>query len=341
MKTDILFSQVREDPTIDLECVDITAKNMSRKINTHIITSGGCTALNLLPSENIHTLTSFDGNIAQNKLLNLKIAFLNSLNKQDYIDAISGKNSIAFYNLVSNTLSLASREFWNNRQDDISFGINRIGTFENLFRDLSKRLRSISTDFFSIDLQNADHLKLWEEAFQTVFNHKKLALEYGENAVNFSMEKPFSKHFSDVFKKAQNKYRGKKNYFLDQILFDSYINEAPDYIQNWKNNSETKLITKTGHFINHLQNTPDHSIDFIQLSNITDWMPLNDANSIFVILKKKLAKGGGILCRRLNGDHHLETELAKYFATDKNTNQRLLEMDRSFFYSEVVFGLNN
>lgn len=65
----------------------------------------------------------------------------------------------------------------------------------------------------------------WNEVFEKVFARPKLISEFGDNAVNFSMSKEFSVHFSSTFRQALQVFDARHNYFLSSIFCDHY--QAP------------------------------------------------------------------------------------------------------------------
>lgn len=336
----IMFSQVREDPNIDLLAIEKVYEKLKTPLSSLIITSGGCTTLSLLCSPRTQLVVSYDANPAQNFLLELRVALLNNISSEQYLNAIQGKDATESFELAKDSLSSQALAFWMKHIDEVKKGINQSGRFEELFKELSFKIQKELGDYKKIDFSLSGVNEYWNTIFQQVFEREKLAQEYGRNAVDFSMSKEFGDHFSDVFRAALIKYTHKENYFIDQIFNNCYLKTYPQYIDQWKQNFDKKLHIKEGSFLSQLASIPDHSFHFIQLSNITDWMPTQEMQIIFATLQKKIVKGGALLTRRLNGDHSLEEEVAKVFATDSTMNKELKEMDRSFFYSEVVLGFN-
>ena len=74
------------------------------------------------------------------------------------------------------------------------------------------------------------------------------------------------------------------------------------------------------------------------MSNITDWMPVQQLQSMLDLCLDHLEEGGAVICRRLNGDYSLEEEISKKFLIDTKLNRMLKQRDRSFFYSEIAIG---
>jgi hypothetical protein len=96
-----------------------------------------------------------------------------------------------------------SKSWWDSKSDEISFGINRIGRFEHLFRKLAKEIyfcdpvlnpelhpagTTLPSSSFSccalltfIDCVPAN--EAWKRKFHKIFAEDKLIELFGENAV--------------------------------------------------------------------------------------------------------------------------------------------------------------
>ena len=100
-----------------------------------------------------------------------------------------------------------------------------------------------------------------------------------------------------------------------------------------------RLKLSSGIFIKEmLELGTQKPFDLIQFSNISDWMPLPDLDNMLKTAVTLLNPGGALIGRRLNGDHHLVSIMDKHLAVDRDFSRELLEIDRSFFYREVVVG---
>lgn len=82
--------------------------------------------------------------------------------------------------------------------------------------------------------------------------------------------------------------------------------------------------------INFLENNDD-KYDFIQTSNITDWVSNEQFINICDLLKSKLNKNGILLMRRMLSDNIIENEFNKFIRLKDNTN----------IYSESILWIND
>jgi S-adenosylmethionine-diacylglycerol 3-amino-3-carboxypropyl transferase len=346
--SDIAFSQVREDPTIELRIIKQLAKTQNHPLRILLIASGGCTVLSLLSCPDVEHIDAVDLNPAQLHLIELRRQALLHLHVEEQLDLIGATRipqaeRVNLYNQIASTLPISTRNYWDGRIEQIAFGVNKVGKFEQLFRELSASFTASGLN----PLHNPDTVTanpLWLSIFETVFERQKLARIFGDAAVNYSMDRSFGIHFADVFAQALHKYT-KANYFLTQVWADSYsygFDGVPLYLQPGTQISIRELGTSRLHlhqgaFAQQMLEL-GAKFDLIQFSNISDWMPPTDLDDMLQNAVHCLKPGGALIGRRLNGDHHLASVMAKHIYIDEQLNHELLESDRSFFYREVVVG---
>ena len=142
----ILFSQVREDPDIELWYINNFVNNLDNLDNLDkrylIIGSGGCTILSLLAhinhDENI-IIDVIDQNIEQLYLIKLKISVIKYFNDIDKVLLFFEGNfsEYEYDNIIINLdLDDKCKTFWKNNMNIIYYGVNRSGVFERLFKVL-------------------------------------------------------------------------------------------------------------------------------------------------------------------------------------------------------------
>lgn len=356
IKTNIAFSQVREDPEIDLFLCNSIVKKNKRVL---MIGSGGESVFTMLLSPDIESIDLIDANPEQIELIKLKIEAIRQLSSWEYRCFVEAppESKIGVYidqNDKVNTFkklmeeSILDISSWNkgNGLNLIKEGVNQIGIFEQLFKELRESFKICPIKFFDD--------KNWDEAFDKVFNRQKLIDAFGEEAVKYSMSKEFTEHFSDVMKYAIQKYS--ENYFVDQVFKGEYKGDFPAFLkpENYKIVQENlhKINIINDQFHNYVKNT-DTKYDVVHTSNITDWLPLDILDELYSDINSILLEDGLVISRRLNGDHSLEDIVGKQFKVDTyfpefkvshncrnliNFNNTIKENDTSYFYSEVLYG---
>lgn len=338
MNHQIMFSQVREDPMIEITAVNSIKSNTIRGV---LIGSGGCTLLSLLTLNSPLELEIVDANPAQIYLIQLKltvIVYLGELNQ--ILDFFQGDLSIEKYDQITkelfrgtefNYLSPEAIRYWQQNMNFIYAGCNQQGIFEQLFVDLIK--------------SNFD--------FKSNFNRQSLIDKFGSNGVTNSINREFYDHFSEVMKKYQKLYQPTQNYFYYQILSNRYhLNDLPhyltylsDFLANFKKHTirfHTRNLSKYLIGTEHqgaetkqkrqLCDRDYNYYDFVQISNLTDWLDVKQRTELIDLTYKALKPNGMIIARRLNGDYILNDLLKEQFVL-------INHIDRSHFYSEVISGI--
>lgn len=363
--SEIAFSQVREDPRIELRVIQELAKHQ-RPLRILLVASGGCTALSLLTSPAITKVEAIDLNPAQLHLVELRRQALLHLPLDaqlrligvvqfDAEQAASDRDRLSIYANLRNYLPQPTQAFWDARQEQIAFGVNRVGRFEQLFRELATKFAQIGISPLKEPLTAVQHPQ-WLNLFEQVFERERLVQTFGEAAVNYSMDCSFGEHFADVFAQALQRFNPHENYFLTQVWGDRYADDLSGYLageglplylqdsaqENIRALGTERLQLHQGAFVDRLQQLATvERFDLIQFSNISDWMPLSHLHQMLTDAIACLKSGGAIIGRRLNGDHHLAAIMAKHIPVDHHLSQELLASDRSFFYREVVVGFRS
>jgi len=355
--SEIAFSQVREDPRIELRVIQKLAKRQPHSLRVLLVASGGCTALSLLACPEIAQIDAVDLNPAQLHLVELRRQALMHLPLEEQLQLIGADRSasdldrLSIYARLSPNLPASTKAFWDARQEQIAFGVNQVGRFEQLFRELADKFAQIGIEPLREPLTAVQHPK-WRDLFEQIFEREKLVQTFGEAAVNYSMDRSFGEHFADVFAQALQGFIPNENYFLTQVWGDRYASNlqgegVPLYLQASAQNDIRTLGTDRlqlhqGAFVDHLHQLGGlEKFDLIQFSNISDWMPLSNLHQMLNDAVACLRSGGAIIGRRLNGDHNLASIMAEHIAIDRSLSQELLTSDRSFFYREVVVGFRS
>jgi S-adenosylmethionine-diacylglycerol 3-amino-3-carboxypropyl transferase len=351
IRSELSFSQVREDSETDLRVVEQLATTLDRPLRVLLVASGGCTALSLLSHSSIQRVDAIDVNPAQLHLVELRRSAITKLSIVEQLEFIGATPATAmerleYYRIVRSVLPSDSQIFWDERSEQIAFGVNRVGKFEALFRRLVEQSTALGLDPLHQPKTAIQHSQ-WKALFESVFERSQLIEAFGEAAVNYSMDRSFGEHFADVFAQALTRFSPLENYFLTQVWDDRYaIGEAglPCYLQLDRQLQILKLGLDRLHL--HLGSFPELMVtlgttqpyDLIQCSNISDWMPIPELKTLLTNAFQCLTPGGALIGRRLNGDHHLGDLMDTVLKVDRSFSADLKRFDRSFFYSEIVVG---
>ncbi len=340
---DIAFAQVREDPLIDEQVARALAERAGRPIRVLMIASGGCTALGLLALPEVDRIVAVDANPAQLHWVELRRAAI----AHDQHAALCAPGAEPVYERLRPHLPAATAAYWDGHRADLAEGPLHCGRFEALFRELAAGLRAAGIDPFA-DARAAVAAPGWRPAFDAVFERGKLARTFGPAAVDYSMDRSFGEHFADVVARALLRWPAGANYFLHQMLQERYADGPggrppclqPQVQAAARARGLDRLDLRPLRFTDAVEQLPAEApFDLVHTSNISDWMPIAEMRAMLGRIAARLAPGGVVLGRRLNGDHHLADVFASVLAVDPARCEALQAADRSFFYREVVVGV--
>lgn len=307
------FAVVREDPHIEEQLI----KQFSPS-KTLIIASGGCTALHLLTTfPGIH-LTLFDTNAAQLHLIQRKI----------------------------NSYNTRTRDYFHhfNIETDTSLGLNQLGAFESLFRSFRHFIHTFVMDYTGLRvlLSNPGHTAAiaemfsspyWPVAFELFFSDSLLNAMFGPAATQNAAKGSYPAYFQQAFQTAMLKPNACNNYFLHHVFLGCYLsnpNALPSYLTKTVKIATPSMRHCDLYDINNLD-----TYDLVCLSNILDWMNIEQATRLANHLNTHAKQNALILIRQLNSTLDMSQLFGSGFSVNHALGNAFLQSDRSMFYSTI------
>lgn len=309
----ILFSQTREDPSVELTAIEYLNRD---DLDIFIIGSGGCTLLSLVSgTDKLRNIDVLDKNIDQLYLVQLKMSLYYDLKVNElYLPFVEGRLNETFMRAILNNLKLLDencRQYWEKNINLVYEGINRIGAHEKLFREL------VNTNF----------------DYERVFNRQRLMDIFEFRDVDNQLKSQFSDHYEGVMDVYKLLYKSPdENYFYNQIMKGEYDGDIPLYIKNMDQKNDAHVYYIHSELLEYMSNT-NKKYDIIQISNVADWMEKRNVILLLKLMYRNLNKGGLIIMRKLNGDINLN-DIIKASDMYKIIDNTII--DKSYFYKEVI-----
>ena len=243
MKNQILYSQGWEDPL-----VLNGALRISERDRVLSITASGDNTLYLL-SKGPKKITSVDLNPAQSHLLELKVAAIMGLNKQELLELLGIEKSdkrMKLYGKIKESMPKEARIFWQENTGAIERGVVHSGKLERYLEKYRKFVLPLchsksNIDEFvnmdSIDQQKAFYDEVWDNCrWRASFNlfFSKFMLKNGRAKEFFKHNEKASiaQHYLARTKKGMTEIPIKGNYFLQYILTGKYgSGNLPEYLK--------------------------------------------------------------------------------------------------------------
>lgn len=293
----VSFYYTREDSSPEIKAINDTCRKNSEN-NILMIASGGETIIDMLGLPCELNIDAVDMNINQINLCKYKI------------------------------LELLADSEYSNREDNLS------GKFEQVFLKIRNLFdyhgNGLLSDYIKDSPIAQQKLKY---VVNELFSNENLSHVFSDRATKYSSES-FADHFYNVFVKAcESKIENavtKRN--IENII------DGID-IQPSKNTHEALKSNHFKHSIQYIHGDfesldVDKKYKVVSISNIGDWMSIDDYKNVILSVKSRLADDGVIICRKLLGDYNLNKLLIDCGFKVKKDN------DLTWFYSEVVVGLN-
>jgi len=323
MENKIQFAVVREDPETELRL--IRERNLK---NILLIASGGCSGLSIKSILPEVSLTFLDPNL-------------------DQLDLIKDK--------IRHLMKPSPPELFNIESDNCN-GLNACGNFESLFRGFREFIYEMVMDQNQILLLFQDpscnkgkvldsmfRNKYWRVAFDMYFCDSLLDSMFGTEATQNAPRRSYPRYFQSVLERGLQLESAYNNYFLHHIFLGHYLNRPdslPLYLQKYLGSEIKELEFSFFHgYVEDFEHLSQY--DFVDLSNIFDWM----AESQKIQLSRKLVKetktGCTLLIRQLNNQKDVKSLFEPVFAFDESLEKTLWEKERSLFYTQFNVGLKN
>ncbi len=341
----LAFSQVREDPRLDLEIVE----NLPAVTKVMMIASGGETAVCLarLPLDHLTlvdvnpaqlALTRCRFHLADHSATDRNMALLGHLPMPSKIRWQAWSEIFQQLGLSENVLAEPSVL--------AEFGADHCGRYEAAFRELRRLLapqeKEIARFLQSTDPASASRIiapdtaagTALESAFSRAFRLENLVALFGEEATR-NPRHPFHTHFVRQLRDISSRQPPAENPWIWQLLAGKF---SPATSYDWLQ-SQAPILTQPTYIhasmLDALNVSAEASLDFIHLSNILDWLSTAAASETLAAAHRALRPGGRILIRQLNSNLDIPS-LSHSLIWDRKQGERLQHADRSFFYPNIL-----
>ncbi len=343
----LAFAQVREDALQDRWIVD----SLPEGARVLMIASGGCTAALLATRPNVAQLHLVDANPAQLALAQLKLSLL-ALPVQQRL-AILGHTEMD----VSDRAATITRLLDELQQPETIFGpfdfvvekgLDHVGRYELLFERLRAMLGTHLPDLrqalsLSEPTEQARCLAPGTElgdAFDRVIDD----VMYLPTLVHLFGPEPtknpvqvFSRHFAERTRHVLATLPANTNPYLWQMLAGRFSEDAVSPWLEIPPQAPVPEIHYTQSFMAPVLEENVEAYDFVHISNILDWLTIEEAECTLAAAWRALRPGGTILIRQLNSSLDIRA-MGEQFQWDSARSEELQRTDRSFFYRGVHLG---
>lgn len=344
----LYFALVREDPLLDVA----VANELPDKARGIMIASGGCTAAMLAATGRFAHLHLVDANRGQIALAQLKLHMLAHTAPADRLPILGHTAMPADVRLTQlrsflGALSLDA-DLLGPEQLLAELGPDHLGRYEVLFAQLRRQLAghadSIAKLFTCSSLaeqvsMTAPDTELGaaiDTAFHQVMSLDNLVALFGAGATQNRIQ-PFADHFLARTRVALETLPARTNPYLASVLLGQFYdgNLLPWLSMTPK--APLPVITTSVSPMIDVLSCHNADYDFVHLSNILDWLSVEEAQALLTAAARALRPGGKVLIRQLNSSLDI-VSLSPDFVWLTDKANELHKGDRSYFYRAIYLG---
>jgi len=335
------FAQVREDVRVELNLLD----SMQPGARVLMIASGGCNVAALVASAQAASIHAIDSNPAQLALSQLKLQLLYHASPRARL-AIMGHRT-----MPAMKRHYALQRYLKPLNLDISQlgpvelvsrqGPDFAGSYELIFQQLC---RIMQASIFRLVHIQKDKRQLSPNQMDSLFYHacgKCFKLEYLQqifgSAATQNRSRPFTEHFYNCLRPYAFSPGLAYNPYLSQLINGNFRHNCYPWLTAQRPRKQTKIRWSLASFEQAIKDIPDESADFIQLSNILDWLTIEQATALLQQVQRVLSHKGLVLIRQLNSSLDIPT-LNQQLHWDLQTAANLEQQERCRIYSHLHIG---
>jgi len=350
----LYFAQVREDPRLEIEALDPGPAD-----SIVIVGSGGCTALSLLAGGAGH-VTAVDVNRAQNHLIELKVSAVTALSKTESLAFLGAAPSaeplrLRTYEKLRAHLTPGARAYWDAHRSSIASGVLNAGVTERFVRTVVQVLRFAVHPRARIErmltcetidaqralFQSAWNTTRWRAFFHVLLNRAVFRRAY-DAAFFAHLERPsFADHFRSQAEHALTELSVRDNYFLHHMLTGRYpvdaIGGVPPYLSEDASVARERLMLVDGTVTDHLRTLPGGSVTGFAISNICEWLPSRDVDTLFAEIVRTAAPHATLCFRNFVGWTEVPPRFRDVIVEDRARGEEMMPRDRSVVQRRFAF----
>jgi S-adenosylmethionine-diacylglycerol 3-amino-3-carboxypropyl transferase len=358
----IVFNMSWEDPEMDRRALRVGPGDTVISIS-----SAGCNPLNFL-CQNPDRLITIDGNPAQNALVELKLAAIQTLDHPTFFDIFAARNpsvvTKVYRRWLRPLLSVRSREFWDRnlwmaRRGVYDYG--KMGMAARVVRfvlprlGISKRLTEQFLELRSLDEQTAIYRKhveprLWGPFAKRLCKSRWFIYLCGVHPRQFALvngRHDIYKYVKERIEYVLTKVPIYDNYFLSVAVTGRFRGQrVPPYLleENFETlrNNLSRVTVVNGWLGPYLDTLPAGSINKFNLLDIFDWMTPELFESTLRSVLRAAAPRARLIYR--SGSYQLDPpeSVRPHLEHHADLSKELLAIDRSATYgSFYVFSVKD
>jgi S-adenosylmethionine-diacylglycerol 3-amino-3-carboxypropyl transferase len=352
----LVFSQVREDPLLEIEALRPAFTG-----TTVIVSSAGCTALSLLAA-GARRIVAVDLSRVQNHLVELKYAAVRAFPASTAIAFLGAQpmprmRRLQLCAMLLPLLTPEARAYWSAHPRSIARGVLRAGRSERFIALVATVVRlGIARRHAVRALLAATSLEAqrdiferswngprWHALFRLLLNRWSMSRAYHSSFFAHVENRSFARHFRALAERGITTIPARSNYFLHEMLTGRYPVEEPGGVPPYLDGSnrgaeaaDDPLTLIDGTLTDALRQQPSQSVDGVALSNICEWMSATDIDRLFAEIARTAKPGARVVFRNFVGWTDIPARWRHLVVERVGHGEDLIARDRSLVQSRLV-----
>lgn len=318
------------------------------------ITASGDRPLNLLCNP-CKEIVAIDANPVQNHLLRLKIAAMQTLEYEEFLDFLGINPQVnRIHTLSKLPLKHDSMNYWHHNKNMIDKGILYQGTLEKMSKKVSTTVKFLRGKKIE-KLFNFHDLESQKQFLETHWNSSFINKTVLRHCLNVALSPFMAKYIlrdpglyvspdlkpgSYIYERLNTtlqRYLANESPLLSLLFYGQVKAKAfPPYltakgIEKIKPQLD-QISIKTMNVISYLEECPDESFNCFSLSDIASYMSQQEFNRLMFAIYRTARPGARFSIRQFISTHKIPTLLNKAFIRDTALELELEKEDRCFVY---------
>lgn len=347
----IVYSQCWEDPVIAAEGLDLGPDD-----DLLCLSSAGCNVL-ALSLRRPRSITAIDFSAAQNHLLALKIAALQTLSWAEYVRFLGARPSMSrvsvYRTRVRRELGDDARAYWDACEDDLAPGIIHQGRFQKYLLMFRRHILPLIHSQATIErlgqLETREERErfydqVWDNrrwrALFTVFFGRAVMSRLGRDPAFFQFvdKKSVGAEFLGRARRALIETAACDNHFLQYVLWGGYpdLERGPIYLResSFATLRETtpRIRIVRSDLESHLSTLADGELSALYLSDLCEWVSAPHFEEMLCQIARATRAGGRMVYWNLLVPRSRPEALADMIDHHGELSRSLHARDQAFVY---------
>lgn len=349
----INFSSVNEDWRTEARALQLEGDDV-----VLCVTGSGDRPLDLLAQAEPRRIVAIDRDPAQNELLRLKMAAIESLDYEEYVRFLGLREAppaerLDTFQQLAPSLRPESASFWRAHTDELAHGVLYAGRFERYFAKVSYIARLLRGpvierlfQFEDIDKQRpfVDDIwdrRWWRYTFRVLLHPLVSRVLYGDPAYFAHVDVRVGSYLYDAMTRFLRRHPARESFML-HLIFRGRLpdHDLPPYLTRQGvatlRDRLNRIDVRTADVVEHLNSVPSETYSRYSLSDLPSYLSQDAFARLLEGVQHSARPDARIVIRQFLTDYDLPDSVRERLSRDRRLEHELAATDRAFAYRFIV-----